>query len=264
MTDLFVKQLDGCVYVSGGYNCTAASEAMWLFRASQGKVKETSCQVRVETGDRVGGLTLEQAQAVSTKHGITGGRLYKPTDFSILKTLILTGRYGAIVQIGYRAIAGTAFDCFSGNFVGGHAVFVKGGNSSYAFVGDPGADGRRAGIPTGWQSYPWSLLQKAAGMLPLGDGRTLTQAAGLGKVYAYMTPADAISVAPTYKATVTVEGTRLWNDATKRWVYRLAKGTVLTVRGAKYTKGGTSCYPVTGPAPYQPSYFVPRSNVRLG
>src|SRR5690242_1205105 len=227
-TNLFVKQLDGCTYMSGGFNCTAASEAMWLYRASQGRIHESSCQVRTETGDRSGGLTLEEAQAVSVKHGITGGRLYKPTDFSILKTLLLTHRYGAIVQIGYSVIAGTALDCFDGGFRGGHAVFVRDGGT-YASVGDPGADGRRPSIPSGWQAYSWSILAKAAAALPLGNGSVL----GAGKVYAYMTPADPVSVAPTYTATVMKAGTRLWNDATKRWVYSLAVGTRLTVRGAK-------------------------------
>jgi hypothetical protein len=260
VVDRFVKQLDGCSYYPGGYNCTAASEAMWLYRASAGKIQLSSCQVRAQTGDRSGGLTLEQAQAVSTHYGQTGGRLYKPTTFDILKTLLLTHRYGAIVQIGYAAIAGTSVDCFDGNFRGGHAVFVRDGQSGFASVGDPGADGRRPSIPTGWQSYSWSLLEKACAALPLGNGSLL----GPGKAYAYMTPADEIRQAPTYKATVTVNGTRLWNDATKRWVYSLAKGTVLTVRGAKYPKGGKSCYPVTGPAPYTGPYYVPRSGVRLG
>jgi hypothetical protein len=258
VTDLFVKQLDGCSYYPGGYNCTAASEAMWLYRASQGRIRETSCQVRALTGDRSGGLTLEQAVGVSTHFGITGGRLYKPTTFDVLKTLLQTHRHGAIVQIGYSVIAGTALDCFDGNFRGGHAVYVRDGGS-YASVGDPGADGRRPSIPSGWQSYSWSILAKAAAALPLGNGSLL----GAGKVYCYVTPSDPISIAPTYKATVIVEGTRLWNDSTKRWVYHLAKGTVLTVRGAKYLKGGTSCYPVTGPAPYTGPYYVPRASVRL-
>jgi hypothetical protein len=67
---------------------------------------------------------------------------------------------------------------------------------------------------------------------------------------------------PHYKATVT-KVTQLWNDQTRQWVYKLAIGTVLEVRGASYSKGGVACYPVVGPAPYQPSYYVPQANVRL-
>ena len=44
VAELFVKQLDGCSYPvnhttpSGGFNCTCATEAMWLYRASGGKI----------------------------------------------------------------------------------------------------------------------------------------------------------------------------------------------------------------------------------
>lgn len=79
------------------------------------------------------------------------------------------------------------------------------------------------------------------------------------------TPAPTTSIAsPTYKATV-IRATHLWNDQTKRWVYTLAVGTVLSVRGAYYLKGGVGCHPVNGPAPYSGGvYYVPVANVRLG
>ncbi len=69
------------------------------------------------------------------------------------------------------------------------------------------------------------------------------------------------TAAPTYTATVTAT-THLWNDGTQRWVYTLAPGTRLSVRGAGYVKGGVECYPVNGPAPYG-GYYVPKANVRL-
>ena len=78
------------------------------------------------------------------------------------------------------------------------------------------------------------------------------------------TSSSTSTASPGYTATVT-RATHLWNDSTKRWVYTLAIGTKLSVRGARYTKGGVSCYPVSGPAPYSGGvYYVPASNVRLG
>lgn len=186
----FVKQLDGCSYVSGSNNCTAASTAMWLYRASQGKVVTTSCAVRRLTGDTSGGLNLRQIVPVAAHYGLTG-TLWLPGDFDKLRELILTGRYGAIVQIGYSQIAGSPYDCFSGRFRGGHAVYVSRGSSYTAHEGDPGADGRRADVPDGYQNMPWALLERAAAALPLSpSGPTLGQEFGSGKVYAYLTPRD--------------------------------------------------------------------------
>jgi len=198
----FVKQLDGCTYVSGGRNCTCACEAMWLYRASQGSIVISACDVRRQTGDTVGGTNLDQMVVVSAKHGITSGVLYRPTLFSTVRTLILSGRYGAIVQVGYSQIAGTAWDCFDGQFRGGHALYVSRGTDLYAHEGDPGADGRRSSIPLGYQNMPWAVLERAASALPLGNGLTLGQEYGSGHVYAYVTPADPIIPTQRYKVVI--------------------------------------------------------------
>lgn len=202
----FVKQLDGCSYCSGGLNCAAASGAMHFYRASQGKVAVSSCTVRRLTNDTVGGLNLRQIKAVADHYGLTG-TLWLPGYFDKLRELVLTGRYGAIVQIGYSQIAGSDYDCFDGNFRGGHAVYVSRGTSTYARYGDPGADGRRPTIPEGWQDIPWSLLERAASALPLGNGYTLGQEYGSGRVFAFLTPQDP---APQYLAVVITGSTPLY------------------------------------------------------
>lgn len=190
VAEIFVKQLDGCTYHSPGDNCNCAAGAMLLFRASQGRIHLTSCQVRVRTGDRSGGTNLEQVQKIATSYGIKT-TLYRPGLFPKVQQLIESGRYGAIIQIGYRILRNTAWDCFEGQFAGGHSVFVSAGTSAHAREGDPGADGRRADTPRGYQSMPWDLLERAASGLPLDDaGTLLSDEFGSGRVYALLTPAD--------------------------------------------------------------------------
>lgn len=65
--------------------------------------------------------------------------------------------------------------------------------------------------------------------------------------------------APHHNAVVTVT-THLYNGSTGRWVYTLAVGTQLVVRGAGYTFGGVRTYPVVSP---YAGYYVPVANVRL-
>jgi len=73
------------------------------------------------------------------------------------------------------------------------------------------------------------------------------------------------TAAPHYYAQVTVP-TALWNDGTQRWVYNgpnaIPVGTRLVVRGAKYLKGGVSCYPIVAGTPYG-GYWVPVAHVKL-
>jgi len=266
MVDIFVKQLDGCTFVDGGLNCTCAAEAMWLFRASRGSIRLTACRVRQDTGDRQGGTHLGQMEQVSIAHGITTGRVFRPATFSMLETLMATGRYGAHVNISYRLISGTKYDCFSGRFKGNHDYYVSGmGSTSGTWrVGDPGADGRRAGIPRSYQDIPISLIRAAAADLDLG-GRRL----GTGLVYTYITPPDPVPPVKHFASSV-IHATSLWNDATQRWVYNgpnaIKIGTKLEVRGKQYPKGGVATYPVTcgAFACNYPGYYVPVKNVKLG
>jgi len=150
-------------------------------------------------------------QTISLQQGIAGGVLWRPGRFARMRDLILTGRHGAHVNVGYNVLANTRWDCFGGGFRGAHDVYVSRGDANYARVGDPGANGRRAGIPTGFQSMPWDVLERAAGALPLStNGPTLAQEYGSGTVYTYLTPADPRIVLKRFR--VVIDG----NTTTRR------------------------------------------------
>ena len=264
--EIFVKQLDGCTYVPGGKNCTCAAHAMWLFRASQGRITRTSCSVRRQTNDTVGGTSLRQMKTVSDQQGIPGGVLWLPGRFDKLVELVRTGRYAAHVNVGYGVLAGTRWDCFEGAFRGAHDTFLSVGDSDSGRLGDPGADARRAGIPKGYQDIPWDLLERAAGALPLvAGGPTLAQEHGSGSVYAYLTPADPIVVLRKYR--VAIRG----NTTTKRTpLYSAPNGTrVGAVSVASYVVtqskvGGLWWYRIVsagngGPTANVGRYFKPTS-----
>ncbi len=87
-------------------------------------------------------------------------------------------------------------------------------------------------------------------------------------------PATPPAPSPRHAAVVVI-ATALYNAGEGRWVYngpnRIRAGTRLVVRGAGYTFGGVTCYPVEqiAPDPEIPAgwtgqgYYVPRANVHL-
>lgn len=207
--ELFVKQLDGCTYCSGGLNCNCACHASWLYRASGGRIRRTACSVRTQTGDRSGGTNLRQMQTVATQAGLPGV-LWQPGRFSKLRELVLTGRYGADLSIGYRGLANTSHDCFDGGFTGAHGLYLSTGTADDARYADPGADGRRPSIPSGFQNIDWAWLERLAGSLPLvAGGPTLAQEYGSGYVYALLTPADPVTTAQRWRVTISGAGARV-------------------------------------------------------
>ncbi len=265
--EIFVKQLDGCTFMPGGFNCTCASDAMWLYRASQGRVHTTSCAVRTATGDRSGGTNLTQVDSVNrSKFGVTGGRIYRPISATLLTQMVATGRYGFIIQVLYAPLSGTKYDCWGGNFNGNHAMYISGPGAAAGTwrVADPGADGRRGQIPRGYQDIPAALMLQAAARLDIG-GRSL----GSGKAYVYVTPADPVTVPTPHRGAVVTKPTQLWNDQTKRWAFNgvnnIKVGTKLEIRSRQFPKGGQACYPVTSGsyASNYPGYYVPVKNVRI-
>lgn len=264
MVDTFVTQFDGCNYLvdgkpSGGKNCTMACEAMYLYRASAGKIVLTSCQCRMRSGDRYGGTHLGQAEEISKDFGITTGKVYRPLGASVALDLLATGRYGCIWQGSNAPFIGTPYDASNGRFSGNHAWYVSGPGSTPKTlrVADPQRLAR-------YQDIPIDLMLRAAARLDLGDGLL-----GTGKVYCYFTPPDPIPPVAHYKATVST-ATSLWNDATGRWVYNGANaikaGTRLEVRRKQFPKGGVATYPVSCGtyACNYPGYYVPVKNVKLG
>lgn len=286
MVDTFVKQLDGCSYLvngvpSGGFNCTCAAHAMWLFRASGGKIKITSCFCRMLTGDRSGGTHLGQMEAVSKRYGITDGRVYRPISTTTLKQLAATKRYGFHLNVHYSVISGGIYDCFKNRFHGNHDFYISGPGTKAGTwrAADPGADGRAPGIHTGFADYPIDLLLRAAAALDVSDPDEPYRALGSGRAYVYLTPPDPIPPSNHYRATIS-KPTALWNDLSQRWVYSTDKiddGQVIEVRGKQFPKGGVATYPVTtGPCSNGDvrqvdgdviniaGYYVPVKSVILG
>jgi hypothetical protein len=113
-----------------------------------------------------GGTTQEQNKAaVAHLYGVTMTLRYQ-VPWATFRSLIISGR-GAVVPIRYSVIAPTRFDASPG-FVGNHGIYVnerRASDGAY-LVGDPLADGRRAGIPKGFQWWPGALLQAAAMAYP--------------------------------------------------------------------------------------------------
>lgn len=277
MVDTFVKQLDGCNYLvngqpSGGFNCTCAAHAMWLFRASGGKIRISSCFCRQMTGDRSGGTHLGQMEQISIRYGITGGRVYRPIGTTVLKQLIATGRYGSHINVYYDAISGGIFDCFKNRFHGNHDLYISGPGTKPGTwrVADPGADGRAAGIHTGYADYPIDLVLRAAALLDVSDSDEPYRALGSGRAYVYLTPPDPIVIPTNHHRARVVKAHKLWNDQSQKWVWEQSVGTLLEVRGKGYPKGGALCFPVTdGPCAAaagtsdRAGYYFPTSMVKL-
>jgi hypothetical protein len=260
MVDTFVTQFDDCNYLvdgkpSGGKNCTCACHAMWLFRASGGKIKLSSCQCRMRTGDRFGGTHLGQMEQISKEFGITTGKVYRPLAVNVAIDLLLTGRYGSHWQGSNAPYVGTPYDASRGRFFGNHDWYISGpGTAPKTFRA---ADPQRL---AGYRDIPIELMVRSAARLDMGDGLL-----GPGKVYCYFTPPDPIPPVTHYKAIVS-KTTQVYNDSTGQWVYKLPVGTKLEVRGKQFPKGGVATYPVTCGtyACEKPGYYVPVDRVKLG
>jgi hypothetical protein len=136
--------------------------------------------------DYSGGTNLSQNAAIfNLKYGIIFSVKYKE-PWTTFRTKIKAGR-GAVLQGGYDVVRLTRYSG-SSSFYGNHAVYVNQVryNSTYRryeyLVGDPLCDGRRSGIPKGYQWWPESLLKSFAGRLMVGSYRL-----GSGYVYAMYT-----------------------------------------------------------------------------
>jgi hypothetical protein len=166
---------------------------MGIQKATLGKVHPTGCDVRVSTGDTVGGTMLSQcapyAAACGAPMNVRIGS--NVADFPWMARQLRAGR-GMVVQGNSSAMIGTKWRC-TGTGVN-HAVYVnevRGGTldePKEALVYDPAADGRKAGWGTADQGpswWPWSLVKKFARALkPDGDTSSRTLASmGVNAAY---------------------------------------------------------------------------------
>jgi hypothetical protein len=161
----FVRQGDGSP--AQWDNCAAATGAMDLDRDTRGVLRTTGARVRQLTGTTSGGLTLSQIDGALL-------RGFGPRDHLDVRPRIpfdeamnhLRIGQGAELFFSYRPLVGTRFDCFSGRFDGIHAAWMNelSPDGTLIYWGDPGADGRRADVPKGFQWIPVSLVRQAAGL----------------------------------------------------------------------------------------------------
>lgn len=183
----FVKQLDGSAFQSA--NCMAASDAMEVNRATQNRYSPSAARIRYLSGDRSGGLNQIQVQGVDIRHYGFTPRNYQPIAWT--DVLGLAQDRGFLLSIGYGPIRYTKYDCFRHRFGDNHAIWVNHRTATGFRAADPGADGRYTGCPSGYQTYPFSLLRQAAGALDLsGLGTAGYRPLGTGKAFILLAPPD--------------------------------------------------------------------------
>lgn len=147
----FEKQLTGSYLAST--NCGAASGAMLVDQATLGLKDPSPEMFRRQTGDMEGGLLIGGIQTAMEHFGVPvtaydyTDDLEWPTLLSMLRAgrfAVVSGDYGAL-PVKYRG---------DKDFVGNHSVVYQAVTASGIRVGDPLNDGRRPGIPKGWQVWP--------------------------------------------------------------------------------------------------------------
>lgn len=183
---VFRKQLGDPTTTLDSLNCTPASAAMAIDRATIGRIRVYGGQVRAATGDTSGGTNLTQMQTAVRKWNVSltvDYGLPMATFYSRLRA----GR-GAILQGASSATRNTKYRA-SFTFGGNHAWWVNEGRGwdrygrpSEVLVYDPLADGRYSGIARSPFWLPRYYMELFASRLQIGT-RTL----GSGRVYAAFT-----------------------------------------------------------------------------
>jgi hypothetical protein len=154
----FKKQITGSAL--GPSNCNMAAAAMLANQATLGFKNPSPDGLRTLSGDTVGGTTIQQAASVLLKVGVKT-EMYSSGDgfmFADLVGNLKKGRFaivhGDYDQVPYRLDGSPGFNGLHSEFW--HRVTPDG---SGIIVGDPLNDGRRAGIPNGFVTYPMSVAR---------------------------------------------------------------------------------------------------------
>jgi hypothetical protein len=176
----------------GWKNCTTLSFAMGIDKSTLGKVRLSGCQVRDETGDTIGGTTIEQCAKVALNHGVrvevhTGPNVctpaYAATQLQAGRGFSLSGNTSAIGK------TNTNHNIWINHCSGGTL-----GHPAYAAVYDPWSKGV--------STWTWAkVLAFAAALRPWGeaDSRTL----GPGKFYSGIFPDTEPHMHPRFAAVKT-------------------------------------------------------------
>lgn len=241
-----VGQLDGSRWQ--GFNCMPWSDSKVVDRVTHGRQTPSAPRIRTLANDYSGGLNMTQVQTVDSRYYGFTPRKFMPIAWTDLMGLAQDRAY--LLCVGYGPISNTRYDCFGGRFRDNHAVYVNSRMVNGLDEADPGADGRRLGIPHGYQVLPFSLARQAAGALDLsGLGTSGYRPLGAGKAYVLLAPRDAPVVADpvAYVHTVRIVKDRLAVRARPRVdankVATLDRGqtrktTKLMRHGGAYMAGG--------------------------
>ena len=184
----------------GWTNCTPASIAMGISKATAHAKNPDDCTLRRMTGDTSGGTRLSQYESIAAKFGVVlevrnGGNACTP---AYAAGQLYLGR-GFALQGDAGQLVGTPLRISSGRV--NHCVYVNAGRGwhkdanghvipSEVLVYDPGADGKRTTWGTRYHGpawWPWLLALQFAAQLHIygeGDERTL----GAGAFYAALFP----------------------------------------------------------------------------
>lgn len=267
MTDAIpIKQLDGSTYQ--GVNCGCAVGAMQVEQATDNRARPTPAQFRSHVKNANGTQDRDAIGSSQIRDVLVGtyglkAELRFGIPFADLDDL---GDRGFSLAIDYSPLVGTKHDCFRGKFGGDHFLFVPRRNPDGTWkVADPGADGRYAGCPTGYQSMSNALVQKAAGMHAVTiNGKVTTVAARYGPGHAVVVigqvPVPTIPKPEESAVRITATVYQHWTAVGSNGVLRatpsrtapiterLPAGTVVTSRAEADDPAGNSWRLIDWPA----------------
>jgi hypothetical protein len=161
-------------------DCVACCGATLARIASVGRWAPTAPEIREASGTScwTGTGGLEYGRMATAVELVTKGEVVIDVFFhqshAQLRDYIVGGS-GVVESITYSELHGTRY-ASDEDYMGGHGVVLNGlkvSTIAYYRMGDPLADGRRPGIPDGWQWVPSSIIYDA------GDRRSV-QAGGYG------------------------------------------------------------------------------------
>lgn len=257
-----ITQLDGSAFA--GSNCAPTSWANMLVSQQRGHRPAKGSpwypsgrSLRNQSGDTSGGITPSLLD-------YTVNRVYGIDNEVRIATLAtvqqhLDDGYAMVVLLDYSAISAAGMSGSPG-FGGAHSITVVGTkvvNGTVRWLdGDPLYDGRRAGIPKGWQWIDRSVILRAAQDLSLGNGMTVRQQYGPGMLYV------VFAARPSAQPPLIVENAPA-TDAQKRYkmiapAWRVTSGKVMRLQAGqplfKYP-GGPRVTKVSGTRPVSVSFL---------
>lgn len=237
-------------------NCMAGGGAITLDAHTGGSIITTPPRIRSLQFDQSGGIGVDDVDLAW--HRGWNQDLLRPDFINYDDALhfLRVEKRCVLLGVDYRLVPEAEQLQQPGNF--DHAIvlsdWAEGGTDDWVYRFDT--------LGTSGKWVRASAYRAAAGNLAVRNGRTKERLfVGFSAKRPHLTQG-----APKYSAKVT-SATSLWNEQTHRWVYNgsnaLKAGTMLVVRGAQYKKDGVACYPVVGPTPYVPAYYVPVKNVTM-